>query len=69
MINTSECEECIYGTLDETDKAKITIECDMKNKKYIYGQYVPCDSKRVQKKDRVKQDENKKPKQRKSYQL
>lgn len=69
MINTSECEECVYGTIDETDKSKITIECGMKNKTYIYGQYVPCESKLLQKKDRVKQDENKKPKQRKSHQL
>lgn len=58
MINTSECEECIHGTLDESDKTKIIIECGIKNKKYLYGQYVPCENKCVQNKDRVKQDKN-----------
>lgn len=55
MINTSECEECVHGTIDETDKARITIECSIKKKKYIYGQYIPCESKCMQN-ERVTKD-------------
>ena len=45
MINTSECEFCKHGTLDESNKAKIIVECAIKNKKYIYGQCIPCENK------------------------
>lgn len=44
-ILTSECEKCVHGTLIDSDKAKIKIFCDDKNKYYYYGQYVPCDKK------------------------
>lgn len=43
MINSSECEFCKYGTLDETNKAKIMVYCAVKDKRYIYGQCIPCD--------------------------
>lgn len=43
VIITSECERCIYGDLDETNKAKIIIHCDYKDKNYIYGACIPCD--------------------------
>lgn len=45
MINSSECEFCKYGTLDETNKAKIMVYCAVKDKRYIYGQCIPCDDK------------------------
>lgn len=45
MILTTECEKCRYGILDESNKAKITVHCKRKNRNYIYGQMVPCDSK------------------------
>lgn len=45
MINTSECEECRYGTLHEEDKARIKIYCSLREKEYWYGQCIPCDNK------------------------
>lgn len=42
-IITSECIKCPHGTLNNSDKAKVTIHCDYKNKDYYYGQYVTCD--------------------------
>ena len=44
MINTNECEHCQYGKVDNSNKAKVIVYCSVKNKKYIYGQCVPCDN-------------------------
>lgn len=52
-IITSECVNCQYGTLDDTDKSKVKIHCDYKDKDYYYGQYVPCD---VDNKNKRKKD-------------
>lgn len=46
MILTSECEECIYGIIDESNKARIKVKCSLKGKEYHYGQCVPCEDKR-----------------------
>lgn len=43
MINTNECENCQYGIIDDSDKAKVTVYCSQKDKKYFYGQCIPCD--------------------------
>ena len=32
MINTSECEKCKHGTVDDTNKARVKVHCDIKNK-------------------------------------
>lgn len=45
MILTSECEECKYGTIDESNKARIKVICAYKNKEYHYGQCIPCENK------------------------
>ncbi len=45
MILTSECEECIYGIIDESNKARIKVKCRLKDKEYYYGQYIPCEDK------------------------
>lgn len=45
MINTSECEYCRYGTVDETDKSRIKVYCSLREKTYWYGQCIQCDSK------------------------
>lgn len=42
-ILTTICEQCAYGSIDESDKARIKITCSFKNKTYYFGQYVPCD--------------------------
>lgn len=47
VINTSECEGCKYADLDESDKAKIIVTCKLRNKKYIYGQYIFCEDKDI----------------------
>ncbi len=46
MILTSECEGCEYGTVDDSNKARIKVRCGFRNKEYHYGQCVPCDSKK-----------------------
>lgn len=45
MIITSECEECIHSTINDIDKARIKIYCNMKDKTYYWGQCVPCEYK------------------------
>ena len=44
MICTSECVNCIYGTLDASDKAKAKIICSNKEKEYYYGQIINCEN-------------------------
>lgn len=45
-INTSKCnKECIYGNIDDTNKSKVIVHCNFKNKNYLYGQRIPCDNK------------------------
>lgn len=43
MINTDECEKCKHGTIDDSDKARVMVICKIKNKKYYYGQCIPCE--------------------------
>ena len=42
-ITTSECENCIHSKIDESDKAKVYVLCNARNKKYLYGQRIPCE--------------------------
>lgn len=52
MIITSECEDCIHSSIDEYDKAKVKVYCKIKDRRYYWGQCIPCDSRetrRVQK--------------------
>lgn len=52
MIITSECEECIYGSIVEADKTHIKVKCSKKDKEYYYGQCIPCeDKKRIKKEE------------------
>lgn len=44
VINTSECEKCEYGTIEEISKAKIIVHCSDKNKTYYYGACIPCEN-------------------------
>lgn len=43
VIITSECEFCKYGTVDDTNKARVMVHCDYKGKTFYYGQCVPCE--------------------------
>lgn len=45
MILTSECEECDYGIVDDSNRAKIKVFCKDKDKEYYYGQCIPCENK------------------------
>lgn len=45
MINTSECEECRYGSIDDSNKAIVKVHCNKKEKIYYYGQCIPCEDK------------------------
>lgn len=53
MILTSECEECIHGIIDDSNKAHIKVKCMDKNKEYYYGQCVPCENKTKKKKENL----------------
>jgi hypothetical protein len=44
VILTSECEYCQYGTVDDSDKARVKVYCSHKEKWLWYGCYVPCDN-------------------------
>lgn len=45
VINTSECEYCKHGVLDDSNRATVKVYCKLKNKNYYYGMIVPCDDK------------------------
>lgn len=45
MIITSECENCIHSIIDETNKARVKVYCNLKDKTYYCGQCIPCDYK------------------------
>lgn len=44
MIITSECLECMHGSESEISNHKV--HCEIRNKEYFYGQYIPCENKR-----------------------
>ena len=44
VINTSQCEKCESGSVDDTDKARVKVFCSSTGKTYYYGQCVHCDS-------------------------
>ena len=47
IIVGKECEDCIYSTIDESNKAKIMVGCSIKNKEYIWGMCIPCEYREV----------------------
>jgi len=49
MINASECMKCEHCEAEKISKAKIIIHCKEKRRAYMYGQCIPCDSKKVKK--------------------
>ena len=42
-INTSECEFCKYGTVDDSDKARVMVNCSYKGKVFYYGKNILCE--------------------------
>lgn len=45
VIITNECEKCIHSTIDESNKSKLRIYCNVKDKTYYWGQCISCDYK------------------------
>lgn len=43
MIITSECIKCIHSTINEENKARVTVYCKLKDKNYYWGQCIPCE--------------------------
>ena len=43
IIAGEKCEKCKFGTLDESNRAKIMVYCANKEKWYIYGACIPCE--------------------------
>lgn len=43
MIITSECIKCIHSTINEENKARVTVYCKVKDKNYYWGQCIPCE--------------------------
>lgn len=54
IINTSECQECVYSDINYIDKSKIYINCSKKEKQYFYGQCIPCSYKKKKEKKEEK---------------
>lgn len=45
IICGKDCEDCMYGVFDESNKARVRIYCQPREKWYYYGQCIPCDQK------------------------
>lgn len=45
IIVGQDCLDCQYATIDETDKARVRVHCDARDKQYYYGQCIPCEDK------------------------
>lgn len=43
IIVGKDCERCIHASVDESNKAKITVKCNIKNKEYVWGTCIPCE--------------------------
>lgn len=41
---STECENCVYGTVVEESKARVYITCESSGKKIIYGKIIECDN-------------------------
>ena len=44
VIITDICETCQYGTVDDSDKARVKVWCSYKEKEYFFGACIPCDN-------------------------
>lgn len=46
IIAGKQCESCLYGSIDDANKARIVVNCSLKNRKYTWGQCVPCNDRK-----------------------
>lgn len=42
-VTTDKCDKCKFGEIDYSDKSRIIVYCKARDKKYFYGQRVPCE--------------------------
>jgi hypothetical protein len=42
VITTDKCEGCNHCNINESDKARIIVKCDLHDKEYMYGQKIVC---------------------------
>ena len=47
IIAGQDCDNCIYATVEEETKGRVKIHCDARDRRYWWGQNVPCDDKEV----------------------
>lgn len=47
IIVGKDCENCIHATFDETNKAKIMVYCNIRERWYIYGMCIDCNNKTI----------------------
>lgn len=45
IIAGEDCEDCRYSDIREESASKIYVFCGIKEKRYYYGQCVPCNLK------------------------
>ncbi len=45
IIAGQDCSNCQYAMIDDTDKARVRVHCDARDKQYYYGQCIPCEDK------------------------
>lgn len=46
IICGKDCDDCIYSTINDNDKARVKVFCAIKGKEYYYGQSVQCEDKK-----------------------
>lgn len=43
IIAAQECETCIHSIINDEDKARVTVYCQVKDRTYHWGQCIPCE--------------------------
>ncbi len=43
IIVGRDCENCVYGEIDDSNIARIKVFCAAKEKTYWFGQCIPCE--------------------------
>ena len=46
IIAGVDCVDCVYSSVDDTNKARIKVYCDARDRSYWWGQNIPCDDKK-----------------------
>lgn len=45
IIVGKDCEKCSFGTIEDTNKARVKVYCTQREKWYWYGTCIPCENK------------------------